>query len=93
MASAAELQYAQEQGIERGIEQGIEQGIERGIEQGVLRGQQRVLHRLLARHIGELPPSVAARVDTLTSDQLEELSEAMFDLNSYADVEAWLSRQ
>jgi predicted transposase/invertase (TIGR01784 family) len=96
MADVAELQWAKEQafeqGIERGLERGIEQGIEQGIERGMQRGQRRFLLHLMARHIGDLPPHIAARVDALGPNRLDELGEALFDLGSYADVESWLDR-
>ena len=100
MADIAELQYAEEQGIkrgiERGLEQGIEQGIERGleqgIEQGILRGQRQMLIRQMTRHIGLLPAHIEARIDILSSHHITELGEALFDLNSYAEVDEWLSR-
>jgi hypothetical protein len=97
MVDSATIQFAEERaekrGIEQGIERGIERGIEQGIEQGMLRGQQHLLHRQLTRHLGEVPPNVAAGLDTLTLNQLEDLGEALFDLKSYADIEAWLSRE
>ena len=77
MADVAELQYAEE----------------RGIEQGMQRGRQHLLHRLMTRHIGEVPPNITARLDALTPNQLDELGDVLFDLTSYAEVEAWLSGQ
>ena len=44
------------------------------------------------RHFGEPPERVIDRLGALSPDQLDELGEALFDLNSYADVEAWFSR-
>jgi predicted transposase/invertase (TIGR01784 family) len=61
---------------------------ERGMAQGV---QQTVL-RLLNRRIGEVPPAVSSRLAALSTAELSDLSEAIFDLDSYADVEAWLTR-
>jgi len=96
MVDVAELEYAKEQGlkqgIERGIERGREQGLEQGMERGMLHGQQHLLLRLMARRIGEAPPSIVEHLQTLTHNQLDELGEALFDLNSYAEVEAWFSR-
>jgi predicted transposase/invertase (TIGR01784 family) len=89
MIGLEEIQYAKEQGME----QGIEQGIERGIAEGIQRGQQRMLLRRMTRHLGEAPPNIAARLGMLTSYQLDGLDEALFDFNSYAEIEAWLSRQ
>ena len=84
MVEVEELQYAEQKGERRGIEQGIEQGMQRG--------QQHLLLRLMTRHIGAVPPNIAFRIDTLTPSELEDLGEALFDLNSYAQVADWLAR-
>jgi hypothetical protein len=67
--------------------------LEWAVEQGMQRGQQHLLYSLMAHHIGDVPPNIVARLDTLRSNQLDELGKALFDLNSYAEVESWLSRQ
>ena len=79
MIDSATIQYAEER-AER-----------RGEARGMLRGQQHLLRRQLTRHLGAVPQNVAASLDTLTLEQLEDLGEALFDLNSYSDVEDWLS--
>jgi predicted transposase/invertase (TIGR01784 family) len=65
---------------------------ERGMQLGIQR-ERNLIVRLMTRHIGQVPPVIATRVETLTPDQLDDLGGALLDLNSYADVEAWLSRQ
>ena len=59
----------------------------------MLRGRQSLLLRLMTRHMGEVPPGIQARLDNLTTAQLDDLGEALFDLNSYTEVEAWFSKQ
>ena len=77
MATFAELQYAQQ----------------RGIEQGSRSEQQRLLLNLLTRRIGgDIPPSVATRLAELPAERVDALIYALFDLRSYADIEVWLSR-
>ena len=65
-------------------------------KQGEKRGMhhmQHMLFRHMTRHIGEVPLNIEERLNRLTLDQLDDLDEALFDLNSYAEVEAWLARQ
>lgn len=62
-------------------------------QRGELRGQQRLLLRQMMRRIGEVPPGIVARLNTLMPAQLDDLGEALFDFNFSADAEAWLSRQ
>ena len=93
MIDAAQLQLIGERKLQQGMQQGIQQGIQQGMQQGMQQGQQTLLLRQMIRHIGEVPPGIQTRLGTLTPAQLDDLGEALFDLNSYADVEAWLSRQ
>lgn len=79
--------------LEKVGERKLRQGIQQGRQEGLYEGQQRMLLRQMARHIGEVPPGIQARLGTLTPAQLDDFGEALFDLNSYAEVEAWLSRQ
>jgi hypothetical protein len=88
MVELAELQYAEERAEKRGVERGLEQGIEQGLQ----RGQQRTLLRLIARQIGDVPPTIASRISALEPSQLDELSDALFDLKSRAELEIWLAR-
>jgi len=71
----------------------LEKVEQRGRQEGVQQGRQALLLRMMTRHIGEVPAGIQTRLGALTTAQLDDLGEALFDLNSYADVEAWLSRQ
>jgi predicted transposase/invertase (TIGR01784 family) len=96
MVDQIQIASAEERGEKRGLQQGIEQGMQQGIEQGVRQGRQdgmlEMLLRQMSRLIGEVPAGVASRLSQLSTDDLSELSLAVFDLHSYADVEAWLTR-
>jgi len=62
-------------------------------QRGMQQGRQALLLRQMTRHIGEVPPGIEACLNTLTPAQLDDLGEALFDLNSYADVEVWFAQQ
>jgi hypothetical protein len=46
----------------------------------------------MTRRIGEVPAGVLARLNGLSADDLNALGEAIFDLTTYDDVEAWFTR-
>ena len=96
-AKASEIQYAVEQErkakaseIQHAVEQ-ERKAKTAEIQYAVEQAQRHTLHRLLSRHLGEIPADISARVDTLAASQLDALTEAIFDLNSYDDVQEWLS--
>jgi len=88
MANAAEIQWALEK--DRKANAVLIQHAE---ERGMQRGQQHSLLRHMTRRFGEVPSSIAARIDTLTPMQLDRLDDALYNINSLDDVEAWLNRQ
>jgi hypothetical protein len=50
--------------------------------------------RLLTRKIGTLEPELEAQIRELTTQELEELGEALLDFSEAAELDAWLqSRQ
>ena len=76
MIEATQLQYAEQQGEQRGR----------------LEGQLDMLTGQMTRRIGEIPASVMARMKGLSTSQLNDLAQALFDVTSYDDIEAWFSR-
>ena len=56
--------------------------------------KEKMLLRQISKRFGTEPDEFAVRLRRLESDQLDELAEAIFDLNSRAEIDAWLtSRQ
>jgi hypothetical protein len=49
--------------------------------------------RLLPRRVGPLSQTLQKQVRELSLEQLEELAEALFDLQTRADLEAWLAEK
>jgi hypothetical protein len=48
---------------------------------------------MIARKFGLPDPALSQRLEHLNVEQLEALGEAMFDLASVAELEAWLDAQ
>ncbi|MCF4970795.1 DUF4351 domain-containing protein, partial [Nostoc sp. CMAA1605] len=61
-----------------------------GYERGKQEGEQTLVLRQIQKRVGELPPEVQARIQTLTLEQLEALGEALLDFCAIADLFAWL---
>ncbi|AUT00153.1 hypothetical protein CLI64_07035 [Nostoc sp. CENA543] len=61
-----------------------------GYERGKQEGEQTLVLRQIQKRVGELPPEVQARIQTLTLEQLEALGEALLDFSAIADLFAWL---
>ena len=47
--------------------------------------------RLLTKRFGEIPQSMRSHISSLPLPVLEDLSEALLDFTSVADLQAWLS--
>jgi predicted transposase/invertase (TIGR01784 family) len=59
-------------------------------QQALQEGEAVIVLRLLSRRIGELPPEIRSQVQSLSSQQLETLSEALLDFSQLSDLENWL---
>jgi hypothetical protein len=67
-----------------------------GRAQGVTLGHQqealRFVLRMLGRRVGLPGPEVQARLEALTTEQLEDLGEALLDFTQAEDLTAWLAK-
>jgi predicted transposase/invertase (TIGR01784 family) len=70
-----------------------EEGELRGEKRGLVKGQATMLLRLLNRKFGQISPSLRGKVNKLSAKQLENLAEALFDLETIADLSEWLKTQ
>jgi predicted transposase YdaD len=64
--------------------------LEEGREEGKWEEALTYTMRLLTRRIGTLEPEVEAQIRELTTQELEELGEALLDFSELADFTAWL---
>lgn len=65
-------------------------GIEQGIEQGIKQGNVALIVRQLERSVGVLSPEIKTRIAQLSTQQLENLGEALLDFASVSDLTTWL---
>ena len=72
------------------IELGIQRGIQRGRQEGRQEGEVELVLRQLKRSLGVLTASQERAVRKLDLSRVEELSEALLDFTSRADLARWL---
>ena len=73
-----------------GVAQSLQQGIQQGIQQGKTEGKVELILRLLTRRFGTIAPEIQSRINSLSSGDLDELSETLLDFSEVSDLYAWL---
>ena len=63
-----------------------------GRQEGISQGKAALVLRLLRRRFGPVSAEVSARLNTLSSERLDDLGEALLDFGTMADLEQWLAR-
>lgn len=69
-----------------------QRGIERGIQQGIERGKEELLAVLIQQRFGAISAETTARMNRLSSEQLNDLGIALFNFGSADDLEQWFAR-
>lgn len=67
--------------------------LQKGEQNGEHKEAFRFLSRQLNRCFGEIDSPIIERIRVLSTEQLENLGEALFDFSNVADLEAWLNQQ
>ena len=68
-------------------------GRQEGLEKGWQEGQLALVKRLLQRRLGVLSPAAVKQVSALSTEQLEQLAEALLDFSRVADLQRWLAHR
>ncbi|MFZ4557903.1 MAG: DUF4351 domain-containing protein, partial [Pseudanabaena sp.] len=68
----------------------IETAREEGKAQGVQEGKSSLLLKLLSRKLDAIPDEIKVLLHGLAPEQLDSLSEALFDLENLEDLSNWL---
>jgi predicted transposase/invertase (TIGR01784 family) len=74
----------------RVYQQALQEGRQEGRQEGEQAGEARIVLRLLSLRIGELSPETRSQVQSLSSQQLEALSEALLNFSQTSDLQDWL---
>jgi len=78
-----------------GRQEGLQIGEQRGLQIGKQEGLQRqvaMLLRMLTRKLSKISPKIKSQISKLSVAQLEDLAEAIFDLQTSADLSAWIKK-
>jgi predicted transposase/invertase (TIGR01784 family) len=67
-----------------------QEGKQEGLQEGLKQEALTLAMRLLRRRFGELETRIVAKVQQLSREQLEELTEALLDFSEVEDLDAWL---
>jgi predicted transposase YdaD len=81
------------EGVQIGEQRGLQIGEQRGLQIAEQRGLQRqvsMVLRMLTRKFGKVSPRTKSQISKLAVAQLEDLAEAIFDLQTVADLNTWL---
>ena len=65
---------------------------QQGISQGLHVGKEGLVSRMIKRRFGAVPDAVAERLEQLSSEQLDDLGEALFEFADVSDLERWVTR-
>ena len=60
--------------------------------EGIHDGKETLIVRLIKKRFGSVSPEITEHLSILSTDDLDNLGEAMFDFSNLADLETWLSR-
>jgi flagellar biosynthesis/type III secretory pathway protein FliH len=80
------LQQGLQQGVQQGLQQGLQQGVQQGLQQGVQQGEATLLRRLLQKRFGQLPNWVEERLVQAKSEQLEQWSLRLLEVNTLEEI-------
>lgn len=63
------------------------------IQKGAKQGKLGTLTRQLSRRFGTTSPELQQQLQALSIEQLDDLSEALFDFSTVSDLTTWLQSQ
>ncbi|MEW6128977.1 MAG: DUF4351 domain-containing protein [Acidobacteriota bacterium] len=66
--------------------------LQKGVKRGLVQGEQNIVLRLLTRKLGRLSPKIHRQIESLSSKQLEKMSDELLDFKTKADLIAWLDK-
>jgi len=79
-------QFLRRQGRQEGRQEGMQEGMQEGRREGRQEGQCGLVLRILTRRFGELPLDLRARVETASSEQLEQWGDRLLSARGLEDL-------
>ena len=62
-----------------------------GREEGIVLGERKLVISLLNHKLGKIPQALLTKIEALSLEQLEELSKALLDFSTVANLQQWLN--
>ena len=72
---------------------GRKEGREEGRAEGRLEGARELVFRMMGKRFGSNSPQISEWLDRLSSEQLDELCDLLFDFTEIAELEDWLKQR
>ncbi|MDF5713627.1 MAG: DUF4351 domain-containing protein [Rhizonema sp. NSF051] len=63
------------------------------LQKGAKQGKLQTLTRLLSRRVGTISSELQQQLQALSINQLDDLSDALFDFSQRSDLVVWLQNQ
>ena len=70
----------------------MEEGIKQGFKEGFEQGKKNLLLRILEKQFGKFVPELRQHLESLSSAQVAELGDILFELESMDDVAQWMQK-
>lgn len=74
------------------VTSGMEEGMAKGRQEGRQEGMESIVERMIRHRFRALPQEMLERIRHLNEEQLGDLGEALFDLDTLEALNAWLER-
>ena len=71
-------------------EERVQQSLHQSLQQGLQQGKLDLITRQLIRRIGTIEADLQARINNLSTADLDELSEALLDFSDVSALSNWL---
>lgn len=78
------------QGLEIGKQEGLEIGKQEGLQEGLILGKIELIQRQIERKLGKITDNVKTFLQSLSLEELDDLSIAMFDFHTLDDLENFI---
>jgi hypothetical protein len=73
------------------VKEAMAEGEARGKAEGKAEGKEEIIEILLKQRFSTLPAGTTARLDALTTDQMNDLAAALLSFSTLADLDKWLA--
>ena len=83
-------QEGRQEGIQEGRQEGLQEGRQEGFQEGRREAKAMLLLRFLTYRLGSLSEEQGVLVQALSLEQLDALSEVLFELADVAALDSWL---